>query len=879
VRWRLKLSCGARLSLVDSLVSVRMATEDWDEAMDEEEEEAEQRVKFEQGKNGKGKGKDKSKGKGKWGKNEDLSDEEKINRRIAWLNSNLSFAIAIEESEVAPALDCIGLRHAMSILRRLETTSDVSNPNDFITDAVARSGWIWSRPDFIDDDEKVAKRVMWLNQFGGLNLPIDYAEVADMLDGLKVPHAMVLLRELEIQGTSIADPTSYIKEQIAVCGTDDVQLPEVDAAREHSAIGRAIAALNDSGVLAAPIEFGEVMAGLMKIGDAQAMSLLKEVEAKGPSAKDPTGFLKFKLKAKLASMGFSLESLKEAARDPETEILKRIEWLNDYGGISQDIDYNAVAKSLESLGIEHAMTILKELEDKRTTVRDPTAFIRQAASHSAKRSPPAAPPQPRSAQAPRASKPAAPAAAGTDFQTLSGFVGILNKRSKKQIKFSDIAGALDTLGPRASVVLREMQEKGLGLEDPINYINAAAFRYSKDKAKMKRGGEEDDVQKLTRKMTWLNQFGNLSETIQIEDVVGALYCLGVPQSMAILKGLQERGSKVRDPTRYIKTAVQRANGLIAAKVEEKEEEEAEAEEENDESAEAAFYAATEDDGLEFEDPGEEQAEEQMDDQEAGDAAELAAALEGVEEEDSMPVQKTKPKAVQSMISKRNQATSYFPYTEAKQAEVKTGTKRVIGAVTGYHKQVPKTAKKLAHTAPRTLLEMKQEDGEDDSGPVAPSAPPPSSTSTPLPLSPQEKVVQVRNLALKVGLHLDDTALKSLARLPFYKARDLIDEVLLGGRNRQGVNNPSRYLTLGVQRMSLGLGVEQGLAMELAVSVGVVLNNEALDELASIPRKESHAIIREVSLSEEARASPISYIKAQVAKVRAAAEARPFGFRG
>jgi len=126
--------------------------------------------------------------------------------------------------------------------------------------------------------------------------------------------------------------------------------------------------------------------------------------------------------------------------------------------------------------------------------------------------------------------------------------------------------------------------------------------------------------------------------------------------------------------------------------------------------------------------------------------------------------------------------------------------------------------------------------------------------------------------------LDDTSLKSLARLPFYKARALIDEVLLGGKNRQGVNNPSRYITLNVQRMSLGLGVEQGLAMELAVSVGVVLNNEALDELASLPRKESFALIREVSLSEEARASPITYIKAQVDKSRAAAEARPFGFR-
>merc|ERR1711904_475224 len=145
-------------------------------------------------------------------------------------------------------------------------------------------------------------------------------------------------------------------------------------------------------------------------------------------------------------------------------------------------------------------------------------------------------------------------------------------------------------------------------------------------------------------------------------------------------------------------------------------------------------------------------------------------------------------------------------------------------------------------------------------------------------TPQEKIVQVRNLALKVGLNFDDQALKSLARLPFYRAKDFIDEVLLGGKNRQGINNPSRYVTLGVQRMSLGLGVEQGLAMELAVSVGVVLNNEALDELASIPRKESHAIIREVSHSEDARASPINYIKAQVAKVRAAAEARPFGFQ-
>merc|ERR1711920_1183685 len=122
---------------------------------------------------------------------------------------------------------------------------------------------------------------------------------------------------------------------------------------------------------------------------------------------------------------------------------------------------------------------------------------------------------------------------------------------------------------------------------------------------------------------------------------------------------------------------------------------------------------------------------------------------------------------------------------------------------------------------------------------------------------------------------DDNALKSLARLPFYRAKDLIDEVLLGGKNRQGVNNPSRYVTLGVQRMSLGLGVEQGIAMELAVSLGVVLNNEALDELACIPRKESHSIIRELSRNPEARKDPIRFIQNEVMKCRAQYDARPW----
>merc|ERR1712003_111385 len=101
------------------------------------------------------------------------------------------------------------------------------------------------------------------------------------------------------------------------------------------------------------------------------------------------------------------------------------------------------------------------------------------------------------------------------------------------------------------------------------------------------------------------------------------------------------------------------------------------------------------------------------------------------------------------------------------------------------------------------------------------------------------------------------------------AKDLIDEVLLGGRDRQGVRNPSRYLMLGCQKMTGGLGVEQGLAMELAVSLGVVLNNDALDELASIPRKESHALIRELAKDDEARKDPMGFIQTETRRIRAA----------
>merc|ERR1712154_185345 len=144
------------------------------------------------------------------------------------------------------------------------------------------------------------------------------------------------------------------------------------------------------------------------------------------------------------------------------------------------------------------------------------------------------------------------------------------------------------------------------------------------------------------------------------------------------------------------------------------------------------------------------------------------------------------------------------------------------------------------------------------GEPVPAIPPPASSLPPL-LTPQEKLLKVRQYALKQKLDLDPQCLKALARLAFPRAKDLIDDCALGGRDRTGVKNPSRYLMIGAQKFQAGLGVEQGIAMELAVSLGVVLNNDALDELASVHRKESHQIIRALATDADAKSDPMGFI--------------------
>eukprot|EP00434_Breviolum_minutum_P017815 symbB.v1.2.015724.t1/scaffold1184.1/size176679/4 len=569
-----------------------------------------------------------------------------------------------------------------------------------------------------------------------------------------------------------------------------------------------------------------------------------------------------------------------------------VEWLNDYGGMLEDIKYSKVAAALEKVGAESAMNILKELEDHAAGIPNPTAFILRSSQLSQRSAP--SPATPSTATPSKPSKSPKPAKPLTPMEALNSFMEFLNTgpHQKRTVKPSEVADALDALGPhRVGRILQEMREHGLGLDDPVSYIKAAAQRSA---PKVKKEVDEgvggiqadhsvDDVSKLTSRIKWLNQFGGLSKKINVDEVIGALYCLGVPQSMSILRGLQERGTSVPDPTRYIKQAVQRANSSMASAKQEKEEDE------EDEEDPAEYEEVVEEEA----DAADGTAQEEI------DAAKAEALEASPPEEDVNDIDEDwfdwaaaeQPKRSKKRSNEGVTAASVAVPAKAavpnRPATPPAKVRRVVGGLTGYKQLVPARATEKALAPNRQPVLVKSEaHGEDaaDEDPskeepkvTAPAPRRPLSSYQTLPMSPQEKMVQVKNYALKNSLDLDDHCIKALTRLPYFRAKDLIDEVVLGGRHRRGVSNPSRYLKFAVEKQSVGLGVEQaemstpseqkGIAMELAVSLGVVLNNVSLDELASIPRQESHAIIRELAGNPSLRSKVNEYIRDEVLKCR------------
>jgi len=268
------------------------------------------------------------------------------------------------------------------------------------------------------------------------------------------------------------------------------------------------------------------------------------------------------------------------------KVRKTIGWYNKNGGLASAIHYRTVAPYLEALNPREALKILKELEEKGDTIRDPTAWIKRAAEN----------------KGPELDK------------KVRTTIAWYNKQGnlQEQIKYDEVREALGYLSPGSALkVIGGLEGKEDQIKNPTGWIckaawnaveregtvtweppkvvraggragggkaggkgtvlaiaNAAAPGRSAGAAAPVGGGGKGQFDgsldpKVKKTIGWYNKKGGLQAEIRFDEVAPVLAEVGTQQALQILQGLDpEKGgnSTVKNPTGWIKKAAQNLLG-------------------------------------------------------------------------------------------------------------------------------------------------------------------------------------------------------------------------------------------------------------------------------------------------------------------------------
>lgn len=318
----------------------------------------------------------------------------------------------------------------------------------------------------------LSKSIGWLNKSGVLQQPIIYSDVIESLSGMGDSAAEQLLGELEQKGWSVKDPTKWLKAAAARGGAGKGGTKSSKGGGSSS-LSKSIGWLNNSGMLAAPITYSDVIAPLSALGEAKAQELLAELEQKGFSVADPTNWLCAAAKragsrGKGASKGFSgyaapmaigglLGALKGAGKggswiETSPWVSKAIGKLNNSDKLKDPIDWNATIGLLSSIPESVAIGLIKELEGKAAEVKNPTSWLAAAAQKSVGR--------------------------GKKFSsTISKKIGELNKtdKLKEPVSWNECSGPLLLMEEaEAEALIAELEEKAAEIKNPTGWLKSAA---------------------------------------------------------------------------------------------------------------------------------------------------------------------------------------------------------------------------------------------------------------------------------------------------------------------------------------------------------------------------------------------------------------------
>eukprot|EP00933_Yihiella_yeosuensis_P004974 TRINITY_DN10938_c0_g1_i1.p1 TRINITY_DN10938_c0_g1~~TRINITY_DN10938_c0_g1_i1.p1 ORF type:complete len:296 (+),score=59.87 TRINITY_DN10938_c0_g1_i1:43-930(+) len=235
--------------------------------------------------------------------------------------------------------------------------------------------------------QKIKRTVGWYNHNGNLGGQIVYRDIRDTIEAINPKEALKILKELEVQGSQIRNPTAYVMRRAEAVG------PDLD----HK-VRKTIAWYNQHGGLSEEIRYIDVRKELVLLQTKDQLNILKGLEGKGETIKNPTAWIKQAALAKAAELATHEDGYGEMSSSGSTygpssaesyggygsygsygsggeKVKRTIGWYNNNGGLAQPIYFDKVAPALSAVGEANALQVLKSLEGKGDTIRDPTGWI------------------------------------------------------------------------------------------------------------------------------------------------------------------------------------------------------------------------------------------------------------------------------------------------------------------------------------------------------------------------------------------------------------------------------------------------------------------------------------------------------------------------
>jgi len=423
-------------------------------------------------------------------------------------------------------------------------------------------------------DEKLRKRIGWLNRNGQLSGDLKYDRVAPVLLTLDSHAAMEILKNLEENASTVRDPTAYVVSAASrraggigpPGGAPALAHPIMQHGSQQRAssaggndadskLRRRIGWLNRNGGLLAELRYDQVGAALSACGGA--MEILKALEESAPTIPDPNAYVL----AACAEGGGVQPQHQEIGGEvsPEEKLNKRITWMNNNLPLGEQLSFDRLAPELLALDMRQAMDVLKKLEENAGTVRDPHAWVSGAVRRLDGSGGGGAGARTESHSNQRTNH-----GGGDGEERLRKRVTWLNANVSlsSQLDFDQILPSLMRLEiSQAMAVLKTLEDNAQTVLDPNAFVSQA-MDFALAQASTASSGDSVLDDALRKRVSWMNANVPLATPLNYDQIAPSLLAIGErTKIMEVLKGLENNAMSVPDPNEHVIRAANAQLGL------------------------------------------------------------------------------------------------------------------------------------------------------------------------------------------------------------------------------------------------------------------------------------------------------------------------------